>query len=63
MKEKMQGLVLTQSEMLVNEIRLAGYGLTKDSRLVDAINIINSYEYNNVIRLSIVNEEGADVTT
>lgn len=63
MKEKMQGLVLTQSEMLVNEIRLAGYGLTKDSRLVDAINIINSYEYNNVIRLSIINEEGADVTT
>lgn len=63
MKEKMQGLVLTQSEMLVNEVKLAGYGLTKDSRLVDAINIVNDYESNNVIRLSIVNEAGIDVTT
>ena len=62
-KEKMQGLVLNQNQMLVTEIKLAGYGLTKDSRLVDAINIINGIENNNVIRLAIVNEDGADVTT
>lgn len=63
MKEKMQGLVLSQNQMLVTEIKLAGYGITKDSRLVDVINIVNSTENNNVLRLAIVNEEGADVTT
>lgn len=62
MKEKIQGLVFNQSEMLVNEIKLSGYGITKDSRLVDVINIINGLEGNNVIRLAIVNEEGGDVT-
>lgn len=63
MKEKMQGLVLSQNQMLVTEIKLAGYGVTKDTRLVDVINIVNGAESNNVLRLSIVNEEGADVTT
>ena len=62
MKEKIQGLVYNQSELLVSDIKLAGYGLTKDSRLVDIINIVNNTESNNVIRLSIVNEHGADVT-
>ena len=62
MKEKIQGLVYNQSELLVSDIKLAGYGLTKDSRLVDVINIVNNTESNNVIRLSIVNEHGADVT-
>lgn len=62
MKEKIQGLVFNQSELLVNEIKLAGYGITKDSRLVDVINIVNNLEANNVIRLAIVNEEGGDVT-
>lgn len=62
MKEKIQGLAISESEMLVSNIKLAGYGLTKDSRLVDAINIVNSTESNNVIRLSIVDKFGADVT-
>ena len=62
MKEKIQGLVYNQSELLVSDIKLGGYGLTKDSRLVDVINIVNNTESNNVIRLSIVNEHGADVT-
>lgn len=62
MKEKIQGLVLNNSEMLVTDIKLAGYGITKDSRLVDVIDIVNQVESNNVIRLSIVNEHGADVT-
>lgn len=56
MKEKIQGLVFNQSELLVNEIKLAGYGITKDSRLVDVINIVNNLEANNVIRLAIVIE-------
>ncbi|MGL4877982.1 hypothetical protein [Paraclostridium dentum] len=63
MKEKMQGLVLNQNQMLVTDIKLAGYGITKDSRLVDVINIVNNTENNNVLRLAIVNENGADVTT
>lgn len=63
MKEKMQGLVLNTSQMLITEIKLAGYGITKDSRLVDVINIVNGAENNNVLRLAIVNEDGADVTT
>lgn len=63
MKEKMQGLVLNQNQMLVTEIKLAGYGITKNSRLVDIIDIVNNIESNNVLRLSIVNENGADVTT
>ena len=62
MKEKIQGLAINESEMLVADIKLAGYGLTKDSRLVDAINIVNSTDSNNVIRLAIVDEFGADVT-
>ena len=62
MREKMQGLVLNQSEMLITDIKLAGYGITKDSRLVDVINIVNGAESNNVLRLAIVNENGADVT-
>ena len=63
MKEKMQGLVLNQNQMLVTEVKLSGYGITKDSRLLDVINIVNGAENNNVIRLAIVNEDGADVTT
>lgn len=62
MKEKIQGLVLNDSEMLVTDIKLAGYGITKDSRLVDVIDIVNQVESNNVIRLAIVDENGADVT-
>lgn len=62
MKEKIQGLVLNNSEMLVTDIKLAGYGITKDSRLVDVIDIVNQVESNNVIRLAIVDENGADVT-
>lgn len=62
MKEKIQGVVFNQSEMLVTDIKLSGYGITKDSRLVDVIDIVNNIESNNVIRLSIVDEFGADVT-
>ena len=62
-KEKMQGLVLNESQMICIEMDLNNYGLNKNSRLVDAINYVNGIENNNVIRLSIVNEDGADVTT
>ncbi|MEG1494734.1 MAG: hypothetical protein RR406_00320 [Bacilli bacterium] len=63
MKEKMQGLVLNQNQMLITDVKLGGYGITKNSRLVDVIDIVNNIETNNVLRLAIVNEDGADVTT
>ena len=63
MKEKMQGLVLNQNQMLITDVKLGGYGITKNSRLVDVIDIVNNIESNNVLRLAIVNEDGADVTT
>ena len=63
MKEKMQGLVLNQNQMLITDVKLSGYGITKNSRLVDVIDIVNNIESNNVLRLAIVNEDGADVTT
>lgn len=62
-KEKMQGLVLNENQMISIEMDLNNYGLNKNSRLVDAINYVNGIENNNVLRLSIVNEDGADVTT
>lgn len=62
-KEKMQGLVLNENQMICIEMDLNNYGLNKNSRLVDAINYVNGIENNNVLRLSIVNEDGADVTT
>ena len=37
--------------------------MTRNTKLVDAINVINEHAYNNVIELSIIDEEGRDVTT
>lgn len=62
--EKMQGLVVSDTAVLVTEIRLnRDYGMTKDSNLIDFIDLFNNHQYNNVITLSIVDKEGADVTT
>ncbi|PTY92886.1 hypothetical protein [Heyndrickxia sporothermodurans] len=61
--EKMQGLVESENSVLVTEIRLnLDYGLTKDSMLTDLLRIVNEHAYNNVLRLTIVDENGADVT-
>lgn len=62
MKEKIKGLVFNQNELLVNELKLDWYGTTKDTRLSDVISLVNGLENNNVIRLAIVDENGADVT-
>ena len=61
--EKMQGLVESENSVLVTEIRLnRDYGMTKDSMLTDLIRTVNEHAFNNVLRLSIVDEAGADVT-
>ena len=62
-REKVNGLVESDTSVMVNEIRLANdYVLTKDSKLVDVINVVNDHVYNNVLELSIVDADGNDVT-
>lgn len=61
--ERTNGMVESTKQMIVNRIRLnQDYGYTKDSPLVDVINLFNQYTFNNVLRLSIVDKDGADVT-
>ena len=61
--EKMQGLVTTDSDVLVIELRLnQDYGIGRDSKLIDLINLVNEHTYNNVLRLSIIDADGIDVT-
>lgn len=63
MQEKLEGLVDKEDSILVAKIEINNsYGLTKDSRLVELIKIVNEHYYNNVIRLCIVDENGNDVT-
>jgi hypothetical protein len=63
-QEKMQGLVeSSEDSVLQSTLEISqSYGLDKESRLVELIKIFNDYQSNNVIRLSIVDEYGADVT-
>lgn len=63
-REKMNGLVESETSVMKNEIRLANdYSLTRNSKLVDVIEIVNNHIYNNVLELAIVDEDGKDVTT
>ena len=61
--EKMQGIVDTSDAILISEINLDNYSITKETKLSDAINLFNELATNNGLRLSIVDESGADVTT
>ena len=60
--EKKQGLVESQESVLVNKIDLYNRGITKNDELIELIKRVNEYPYNNVMRLSIVDEDGNDVT-
>lgn len=61
--EKKRGEVESAYAVMQKEIRLAGdYGYTRDTNLVDIIRYVNSNDANNVLKLSIVNSEGVDVT-
>lgn len=62
MNEKNQGLVDQQDSVLVNKIDLYNSGISKDDDLVELIKNVNEYPYNTVLRLSIVDENGNDVT-
>jgi hypothetical protein len=62
-QEKMMGLVEREESVLVTSLDISNsYGLTKDDRLSEFIKIVNDHSSNNVLRLSIVDENGSDVT-
>lgn len=62
-QEKMEGAVESEDSILVATLDLSNsYGITHDSRLVELITLVNDYAANNVLRLSIVDENGNDVT-
>ena len=62
-EEKMLGKVLSDNSILINSIDLLNsWNVTESTRLVDFIQLFNSYSYNNVLKLAIVNEEGEDIS-
>lgn len=62
--EKRLGLVEAENAVLVNTIELANdYSLDSNSELSEVIDLLNDHQYNNVLRLSIVDESGVEVTT
>ncbi len=61
--EKRQGYVTSASAVLATELRLnQDYGYNRDSSLVDVIKMFNTHPNNNVIKLTIVDKDGQDVT-
>lgn len=62
-EEKMLGKVVKENSVLVNSVKLrSNWNVSETTRLVDFINLFNEYRYNNVLRLSIVDGEGNDIT-
>lgn len=62
-EEKMQGKVISENSILTNTIKLSSsWNVGASTRLVDFIDLFNEYRYNNVLKLSIVDSEGNDIT-
>ena len=61
-QEKLQGVVDNINSILVKEINLAANGLSKGSRLLELVDMVNGLENNNVLTLSIVDKQGNVVT-
>ena len=62
-QEKLQGVVDNINSVLVNEINLENYSITKSSKLIDLIDLFNNNSKNNVLRLSIVDADGVELTS
>ena len=62
-QEKLQGVVDNINSVLVNEINLENYNITKSSKLIDLINLFNNNSKNNTLRLSIVDADGVELTS
>lgn len=60
--EKKQGVVESSDSIIVNTIDLYSAGITLESELTELISTVNAYTTNNVLKLSIVDENGNDVT-
>lgn len=60
--EKMRGVATGNKTVIKNSIDLFSQNLTRHDRLVDLINLFNTNPFNNVLLMSIVDEEGNDVT-
>lgn len=62
-EEKMQGKVTKENAILVNTVKIkSNWNISKGSRLVDFVRLFNNYRTNNVLKLSIVDEDGNNVT-
>ena len=61
-QEKLQGVVDNINSVLVNEINLENHSITKSSKLIDLINLFNNNANNNVLRLSVVDADGVELT-
>lgn len=62
-EEKMLGRVIKENSILVNSVSLrSNWNVSEGTRLVDFIKLFNEYRYNNVLRLSIVDVDGNDIT-
>ena len=62
-QEKLQGVVDNINSVLVNEINLENYSITKSSKLIDLLDLFNNNSKNNVLRLSIVDANGVELTS
>lgn len=61
--EKKRGEVQNVNSVLSTELRLAmDYGIGRDSKLVEMIRLVNDHSNNNVLKLSIVDADGVDMT-
>lgn len=62
-QEKLEGLVEKEESILVATLDLNNsYGISRDTRLLELIKLINEHRANNILRLSIVDENGNDVS-
>ena len=62
-QEKLQGVVDNINSVLVTEIKLENNSITKSSKLTDLIDIFNNNSKNNVLRLSVVDKNGVELTS
>lgn len=62
-EEKRQGVIESSESIVAVTIDLQDtYGITQNTRLVDMIEFVNKFQKNNVFKLSLVNENGVDIT-
>lgn len=62
-EEKLLGRVAKENSILVNSVNLnSNWNIAKTTRLVDFVKMFNTYRYNNVLKLSLVDSNGTDIS-